>query len=814
LVAVAGTVIAASLSSAASASAATDGAAKTTHPGAVSSELAPGTKPSPAVLVAGAPQGPGERESEQLNGSSHRKSPDLSKARVVSESADRRVWQQPDGTQVAQINPVPVRVRKGAGWQDVDLSLASRADGRVGPKVPLVDVSFGASSAEPLGQIVADDSSVLSLAVERAVPGTPAESIRGGLAQRFDNELPGGTAVEIEAARFGEKTTYEVPSSAAASPIVERLALPGGWTARQNGDAIDVVDSAGQARGSWVGGPAFDATGTVFPGTVTMQLLDLTDGVARAEVSSGDWMNDPSRAFPVRLDPGVVLYTQAAGAGDSWVRSGSPNQNAWSDPYLYAGVHPSLHDVWRSVLTFQDTLPPNSDIHSAELQLLESNGSRTPTGTMAARRNTSGWGPAVTWATAPYGDAANQGVGSACCAGDQLVDFDITTYARQWHGSKNGLPGLNAPNYGITLLAENEADDGVDRYFAFHSGESAYVPQLTIFYDPAPAAPPQNAPADGVTVLTTSPTLTTDQSVIQEERTLFQIATGADGESGEVVTSGWTTNNSWTPPDGELADGATYYWKVYRGFFPAGATVPTAVSRAYNARKFQVNLRLGTSTTSPTDTYGPVSVNLATGNVTTSVGLLSEVSALGGSMGLKLTYNSQTPSRRGLIGEYFQDPGATHNYSVASLAARRRDSEVSFDWGGGSPTPAVDLDSTTPGDHFMVRWRGYVTLAAGNNWDLGIKADDGARIYFDNNTTSPIADNGWGASPTNTTTYWSGALRPERTRSKLTTTRMPAPLTSTFTNGLMAPPSSRPSRVRTCPRKRRLSRRAGPRLPT
>ncbi|CAG7618146.1 Beta-glucosidase [Actinacidiphila bryophytorum] len=83
----------------------------------------------------------------------------------------------------------------------------------------------------------------------------------------------------------------------------------------------------------------------------------------------------------------------------------------------------------------------------------------------------------------------------------------------------------------------------------------------------------------------------------------------------------------------------------------------------------------------------------------------------------------------GLKGEYFA--GTTLS---GTPALTRDDPDVDFDWGTGSPDPAL------PADGFSARWTGTVTSPATAAYTFSATSDDGSRIYLDGTL---IADN-WG----------------------------------------------------------------------
>jgi PA14 domain-containing protein len=95
-------------------------------------------------------------------------------------------------------------------------------------------------------------------------------------------------------------------------------------------------------------------------------------------------------------------------------------------------------------------------------------------------------------------------------------------------------------------------------------------------------------------------------------------------------------------------------------------------------------------------------------------------------------------AQTGLTGEYYNNnavivntmtpPGspAPTNSGTASLTLTRTDAPVPnfvFDWGTGSPDPAVTADD------FFVVWRGDIRATASGAWTFGTRADDGTRVW-------------------------------------------------------------------------------------
>ena len=85
-----------------------------------------------------------------------------------------------------------------------------------------------------------------------------------------------------------------------------------------------------------------------------------------------------------------------------------------------------------------------------------------------------------------------------------------------------------------------------------------------------------------------------------------------------------------------------------------------------------------------------------------------------------LTPPDAKEGEHGLKAEYFANMKLEGEPAVTRI-----DPNIDFNWGGGSPDPAI------PGDHFSARWTGRMTVPATATYNLGLCADDGFRLYID-----------------------------------------------------------------------------------
>jgi RHS repeat-associated protein len=239
---------------------------------------------------------------------------------------------------------------------------------------------------------------------------------------------------------------------------------------------------------------------------------------------------------------------------------------------------------------------------------------------------------------------------------------------------------------------------------------------FSVVYDtPTPVATPVE-PADKQVTISTQPTLRVnsvgdaDGDAVQY---YYRVSTSPDAETGAVINSGWVSATQWTIPDGILQDGTTYYWHVYtKG---ATETNPNWV------RSFKVDLRTGKDSTQAYDTVGPIGVDLATGNATTSTET-HNMSALGGSIGLTMDYNTPSKPKSGLVGQYW-NVSSGNTAPSGNPVMTTNDQDINFNWPNGS-SPGAGINT----DWFAVKWKGYFVAPNSGAYKFGSSNDDAISI--------------------------------------------------------------------------------------
>lgn len=283
------------------------------------------------------------------------------------------------------------------------------------------------------------------------------------------------------------------------------------------------------------------------------------------------------------------------------------------------------------------------------------------------------------------------------------------------------------------------------------------------------------APQDGSVTASTTPTLVAPLATATNGQPLsyaLRLTSGTDGASGQIAQSPLCATSgsacvinsaagtvSWPVPASILQDGGSYTWvQVINDTY--GDYVQTANSTT-GVNRLTVNTRTVTPGPSPTDGAGPVSVNLANGNVSASFSSPT-VSTVGGAMGLGFAYNSLVASNQGLVGTYYNESQSSPSFSYTSPAGTRAlvrtDTAIDFDWGVAAPDSAVQQTD------FQVQWSGYLTPPSGT-YAFGFLSDDGVELSLNNSAiitdqwtprhdTAPVMEAGSGQVLTVTGSQW------------------------------------------------------------
>jgi RHS repeat-associated protein len=661
-----------------------------------------------------------------------------------------KTFVNPDGTKTLRLYQQQVHGKaKDGSWADVNTTV--RSDAKAAAKGLFADstdgtVRFGASAADA-GALVSLEPTAnvsrLGFRLEGATASSKPEP--RGSSVLYRDALP-GVDVEFDQQLSVLKGSIILRAAGTANTFRLPLDLPVGGSAKLTGTVVTAYDSKGGVVGlidtpavyvpdSVVGDPAHPSTGMGIAkdAGLTVALETVKSGATTMVVSVDARWLAAQKKFPVVIDPSLSIKPGQGGAGDATVFAGS---DQWHGPnftqdyllgyddygymfyYLYLGGFGGLPS--RSYFKYDLTAIAGRTIDSAYW---------TPTATIYGWPSTTyklvpaaaSWSVGtLTWNTQPSLDPSKTTYGTLV-RGASGPSTDVKTLVSQWTA-----PGTTFPNNGFAITALNAAgaEEQGANYSMFEENQIGWGAQLDVTYSDAlagesvPVTPiTQGNNAVPVKVATVTPTLSS---------TVATVGTGALGPiqywfkvssappvggvlSGIAGSSGWIGTNSWTIPAGALRDGGRYWWSVQTRN-NSGSTGWTEGPVA----RFGVDLRLGLDGPSAYDSVGSVGVNLTTGNAVLSLQSHS-VSAVGGSIGFGLTYNSKSPATGGLRGAYYDNITWSGEPRLV-----RTDPAVDFDWGLGSPVN----DPTFPTDNFSAKWTGTITVPTTGAYTFGGWMDD------------------------------------------------------------------------------------------
>ena len=537
---------------------------------------------------------------------------DPAKAPLVSQSATANIYQNSDGTNTALIHAQPINYQDpSGGWHAIDDTLAAGGDGRQHNHAGPLSVSFAPrTGAGDLVQVASGSSSV-GFSLAGATPGVAANAIRNSA--DYAAVADGVDLVEaVQGGRVKETIVLtHAPSSASPGQFDFPLHLANLVPSSGPSGSVVLKDNSGAVVFTVPSGTAMDSSGSGHgPGAAapaTVGLIGSTGNWSIRVSVDPAWLAASTRVYPVMVDPTLVYPLSYS---DAWVDSYYPTYNFNSNPN-YAGTWYSGYQFYTfayydlSAVMGKNILRGAWNGYETASYCCQGNSypQAYPSPTYDLRPLTSSFSPVyVTWNTKPTYMLGQTILGQATAAG-QWQYRDMTTWVANWASSAWA-------NDGIQIDTGGSANDGF-LTFSSDEGSGSLDSYLQITYgNPVPVSA-QQSPPDTATVMSATPTLTSapvsdpDGDTVQY---FFDVGSGANCLSGEVSESGWLPSPSWTLPAGIVQDGATYHWCVFT-WDTVWTTWPTNATYS-----FKVNLRLGDQSVSPTDTVGPVTVNLANGN--------------------------------------------------------------------------------------------------------------------------------------------------------------------------------------------------------
>ena len=643
-------------------------------------------------------------------------------------SSDISVYDNADGSITKHVSATRVNYRDAQGqWQPIDTSLQRTTSGDVQDSANSFKVAFSGGSgvrAQSAGGTLEDAGASASASPSSDVSGTGGAgelaSVDLSSSESFGWSLSGAaqvvpvvsgdtatysdilpdTTLMLENQAWGVRELFQLSSPAAGNSWTFPLSMTGVTLAQASDGTWQLVDGSGTAVAQldtpWAMDSNFDPTTGMSAETSDVSYaLATVNGVEELTMTlSSAWLDDPSRVFPVTVDPTVIVDGESAGTVLSTYADANCTSNCVSNdtsPRMAVGNNAGTGDLARSFVEFpaSDLVDQGYHVESAQIAaFMFWTGNSTDLATNSSGLNSLEVGPLAT--AIPTGTLTwNQTncEGNSDCTGTNIplmvtnADDAAWTSADGWSSASACQDITNAgystnenrwvytdisdvsmfnawesdgpqhPYYGFFMAGVNDFDSdltGGNSWKQFASAsDSACAPYLSITEDPevAPSITSM-APAMNASLATLTPTFratgTTTDSWNPALEYDFSVNSGSTG--AQLKTSGWSSSTTYTLPAGILSWGQTYTWTVeaYDGDNYGGYS-----STTFNAFSTVAPPPLLTDELS--QNTGGHGVDPAIGNYTTSATDATE-SGIGPALEIDRDYNSLDPRTTQALG--------------------------------------------------------------------------------------------------------------------------------------------------------------------
>jgi YD repeat-containing protein len=405
-----------------------------------------------------------------------RRSEIISKRAAVSNTYDL------GGLEQAVIHPGSINYRDAGGlWQAIDDTLIP--DTRMGyayvNRANRYSLEFPSDlSAAPVRFTTRDGWVELSLIGARGPAAVSNNSAR------FQNALP-GVDLAYTAGNDQAKETLSLQNSAAAKQFTYQLTVsPGLSPNAATGGRIDFSNSQRALAFSFAAPYMYDASNgsTALSRAISVKLEQNAAGWLLTVTPDAAWLGQPSRVWPVVIDPTVVLT-----GSDCEMLSGVPNTSYCGLSNINVGFDGTYKDRALVNIRPEAVLGNNVQVRSASLQMYDYNNSTANAAPVGLYQVTQAWDGSATWNNAKSGQAWGTAGGSfatPAAATNNSVGGSTGWY--YWYPTQlvqNWINGT-AADYGMLLKESNENVNNVIQFYSSYYTNSAYWPQLSVTYDP------------------------------------------------------------------------------------------------------------------------------------------------------------------------------------------------------------------------------------------------------------------------------------------------------------------------------------------
>jgi RHS repeat-associated protein len=619
------------------------------------------------------PYGPHQRDRKPVNTGPARGDqsfdPKTSRRIASAASAVSDVYRNADGSYTRRVYEGPVNYQAPGGqWQPVDTSLVSGADGRLHEKSNAWAVDFaGSADTAPVASVRIDAAHSVSYSLQGAasVPATAS-----GSTATYRGVLP-ETDLQLSALATGVEESLVLHSAHAPSSWVFPLRLKGLTPRLAVSGAVDLVSGTGAVVVSIPPGSMTDSrfdpsSGEPARSTAVHYQLTTVDGGPALVVSADHaWLQDPTRVYPVTVDPTFDEYT----TGSTYAETSNPGNNSGAQELKTGTPDGSIHAY--SFLQFSTFGADYAGAHvsAVSLNLFDFWAWSCAAAPFSVNPITQSWSPSSV--TAYPGPSFGASIGSitadprSACR-NTAHDVSVGTWMRvplqvdtfnSW--AKGGT------NFGLAVTASQSVKS---QWKQFDSRNAPNPPYLQVTYTDNVAPQVDTAyPPDNYAAPTLTPELMAtghDPDVWPSTSVQYQF-TVYDSAGSQLATSGLVNANSWVVPPNVLKWGKSYFWTA-QTWDGNALSDPNASLATITTPVPQPSITSELSQNSGGHGFEP-----SVGNYT-STATDARIATLGPSLAVVRDYNSLDPRTSQALGAGWSslfDAKATEQYTPSGAVA-------------------------------------------------------------------------------------------------------------------------------------------------
>ncbi|HYS36732.1 MAG TPA: DNRLRE domain-containing protein [Pseudonocardiaceae bacterium] len=437
-------------------------------------------------------------------------------------------------------------------WTPIDTTVTKGADGRWRENANSLGVDFAGSADDPtLASVRLDGSRAVGYGLQGAGAVVPSVS---GSTVTYPG-IPPGTDLLLTTLATGVKESLVLHSADAATSWVFPLRLQGLTPRLESDGSVSFVDGGGTVASTIPPGSMFDSQVDPRSGepqssrAVTYQITTVAGGPALVLTVDRGWLADPSRVFPVTVDPtlnssaSTFAYTAISGnnSGSGLLKVGTFDGgtskaysflqfSTFASTYggaKFSAVSLNIFDIWAYTCTAK---PFN------------------------VNPVTQSWTPSGV--TSYPGPSFGASIGSATInPGAVCTNTSLNPNTGVWMtvglsvGTFNGWATGTSANYGLAVTA-SQTDS--TQWKQFDSDNTSHIPYLSVTYTPdQPPVVDSQFPPNNATVETLRPELLAsghdpDAYPAASVNYFFALYDATSGT--QVGNSGWVASGDWVTP--------------------------------------------------------------------------------------------------------------------------------------------------------------------------------------------------------------------------------------------------------------------------